>query len=300
MIATEDVDPRTRHYREFYGLSEHALEAGLVIGNCQAESLRLVIDAADTPTVRVPPVHELEPSDMPHFERLLRGASFVVTQPIRDDYRGLPVGMSQVRALLKDHARFAVVPVLRFTGLHPFQLIIRMGGRVEDPPLVPYHDVRALMRAAGLTPRQGLSADSVRATAAASVAELARREQRSGALPISDVFAAPEFDMMRTINHPGNPVFLTLGARVLEAFGAPHPPVDPGRPLLASVQAPREEWVAEAWGLTDATREGWIVDGAAVGAEVVAEAHARWYEERPEFVREALTVEADAVQAWAA
>ena len=70
------------------------------MGNCQAEALRQALGGlADPPfrTVRVPPVHELEVGDLPHLEALLRQAAVLISQPIRADYRELPIGTDQWR-----------------------------------------------------------------------------------------------------------------------------------------------------------------------------------------------------------
>ena len=49
-------------------------------------------------------------------------ADIVVTQPIRDDYRDLPLGTRQIAAVTD--ARMLTVPPVRFAGLHPFQSAI--------------------------------------------------------------------------------------------------------------------------------------------------------------------------------
>lgn len=245
---------------------------GIVVGNCQAESIRLVLDSPLTPTVRTTAVHEMTAQDARELHELLRGAAFLVSQPIRDDYHGLPLGTSQMRASLPPGAPAIVVPVIRFAGLHPFQAAIRVDGVDHEPPVVAYHDVRTLARAAGVPVRRRLAADEVRAIAAGSVAELQRREQHVD-VTVSDLFSAPRFAQMRTINHPGNAIFLPLGERVLRALGRPAEPTDPGRPILSSVRAPREDWVVAAWEAGVAAHEDWLVGGRVVTAAEVREAH---------------------------
>jgi hypothetical protein len=292
---------RRGHYAEFYG--ERPLPSdpyGLVLGNCQAESLRIVLDSEGAPWIRVPPVFELDEADLPHLRRVVAGASFVVAQPVRDDYRGLPIGSEQVRALA--HGGFVTVPSLRFAGLHPAHLILRDPGFVHgDPPLVPYHDLRVLAEAAGAggVPDRP-SAAAVRAIAELSRDELRSREERAGTdVMVSDLFDEPGFELMRTINHPGNPVLLEVGDRLLRRLGLTRRAVDPGRPLLASVIAPREAAVIEAFGLRgEHALEHWILDGAPIAVDEVRQAHLGWYAQRPDLVAYAWRRAQPTVERW--
>ncbi|NQX34645.1 WcbI family polysaccharide biosynthesis putative acetyltransferase [Herbiconiux sp. VKM Ac-2851] len=282
MTPTLD-DARRRHYSAFY--SRPAVGAGetvlLALGNCQAESLRLVVPSSAATTVRIPPVHELTADDLPFLGAWLERADAVVAQPIRDGYRGLPLGTRELLAQTRPGTRHAVLPVIRFAGLYPRHLIIRPP---EDPsatpPLVAYHDAAVLAEAAGLR-LPALTVDAVRAVAAESIAALRSREERHGTVVASDLFAAPSFALMRTINHPGNPVWAALGERVLSHLGLPGPAADPGGPLLDSVHAPREAVVIEAFDLPSEPTVDWIVDGRSLSAEDVRSAHLAWYAEHP-------------------
>ncbi|MCS5716024.1 WcbI family polysaccharide biosynthesis putative acetyltransferase [Herbiconiux sp. CPCC 205716] len=282
MIPTPD-DARRRHYGAFYsrpavGADETVL---LALGNCQAESLRLVVPASVATTVRIPPVHELTADDLPFLAAWLGRADAVVAQPIRDGYRGLPLGTRELLEQTRPGARHAVLPVIRFAGLYPRHLIIRPPEDPSaNPPLVSYHDAGVLASAAGLrlTP---LSVEAVRAVAAESIEALRLREERHGTVVASDLFAAPSFDLMRTINHPGNPVWVALGTRVLDRLGLPGSAADPGLPLLDSVHAPREAAVIEAFGLGDEPSASWTVEGRTVSAEEVRAAHLEWYAAHP-------------------
>ena len=120
----------------------------VVVGNCQAESYRLLLDAGDVRTQRIPALHELTPADVPPLLELLSRTALLVSQPTVDDYRGLPVGTRQLHAALPPSARTALVPSLRYAGLHPFHLLVHPPGLDRpDPPLVPYHDVRTVLAA---------------------------------------------------------------------------------------------------------------------------------------------------------
>jgi hypothetical protein len=282
------ADPgRARHYGQFYGLEP--LPHGdrpllLVHGNCQAESLRqLLQQAPNAPwsSVRIPPVHELAPDEVPLLRRLLGRADVVLTQPIADDYHDLPVGAAQVERTAT-RARTVVWPVIRYAGLHPWQ-IVHHHAEEGDPPRVPYHDARTVLRAAGgelpTHPRAAVAVSSW------SIRELRRREEAAGAVPVSDLVLEAGAGAMRTINHPANPVLVALARRVQEVLGLPATAVDPGRRLLDAVHAPISSEVLDALGLDPAAaRYGWLVAGEAVSDAEVVETQLAWLLDRPHVV----------------
>ncbi len=296
----EAVIARRAHYAAFYGDAPLPAGYGLIVGNCQAESLRLVVSSDVLPAVRMPAVHELSAADAVRVHELLRGASFLVSQPVRDDYRGLPLGTAQLRASLPPSARVVTVPAVRFAGLHPFQAVLRLPEFPEDPPLVAYHDVRTVAEAARLDVPAALGPAAVHEIADGSRAELRRREARGLDVTASDLFDAVVEDLARTVNHPGNALFLPLGERIVAALGAPGGAVDPGRPILASVRAPLEEWVVDAWNLDAAPRPDWIVAGEILPAETVREAHLAYYRERPALLAAVVDRMAPLLATWAA
>jgi hypothetical protein len=287
---------RRNHYSSFYAAHGDSGSA-VVIGNCQAESLRIVLEGSDLPTVRIPPVHELTAADMPYLDRLLASAPLVVSQPIHDDYHGLPVGTRQVRERLAATARLVVVPAIRHRALHPAHVVVRHpDGDVEAPPIVDYHDLRTIAEALG-RPRPRLDRDLILGIAESSTAELSAREQRSDAVPISDLFASPRFELLRTLNHPGNPVWFELALRVRERAGLAPVVTDPGRELLSSVVAPREQVVIDTWGTDDVADPSWRLGDERVPDDDVREAHLRWYAENPSLLRFAAERHADALAA---
>lgn len=282
-----DPTPRDLHYAAFYGLAP--LDDGPVLvvhGNCQAESLRVLLDAPDVVAVRVPPVHELVPGDVDHLLHLLSRAEVVVTQPVRERYHGLPVGTREVLAAAPG-ARSVVVPVVRHHLLHPFQGLVRVEG-AGDPPVVPYHDLRTLARAAA-RPLPRPSAAALREVGLRSLAEMRRRQERHGAVPVDDLLLAAGADAAHTVNHPGNPVLVGLARRVQERLGLDPSASDPGRTLLGSVLAPVEPDVLRANGFDEAvTRADWVVAGTAVPDDEVVRAQLDWYRRRPDVVEAGL------------
>lgn len=308
------TDARRLHYGEFYGLLPIDDDAPIAVvsGNCQAESLRITLDGGGLRTVRVPPIFELVADDVPHLARLLARTRFFVSQPVRDGYHGLPLGTAELAALLPPGAEAVRMPVVRFAGLYPFHAIVRPP--FDDslvPPVVEYHDLRTVARAwaegiggvgsaslgssASLDTgapdaRRGIpvTVDQVRAVAAQSIAELQRRERHHDTIVVSDLFDAPTFDLMRTINHPGNAVWTAAAERVRARLGLPEHSVDPGRPLLDTVHAPREAVVLEAFGIDASPSSEWTVSGRAVSAAEVERAHLAWYVEHPSVVPAAI------------
>lgn len=280
-MEREASSGRRTHYADFYDARPPA-GCAIVLGNCQAESLRIAITDTDLPTVRVPPVHELTAIDLPMLDRALQAARVVVTQPIRDGYRRLTVGTRQVAARLPRSTSLIVVPAVRHRSLHPMQAVVRFPDvDVADPPLVPYHDLRTIAEALG-TRLPALTPDLVRRIAADSTLALRTREEAADAVPISDVFDRPHAGLLRTMNHPGNPVFIELARRVRERLGLALdlPPI--GRPLLSSIVAPLEPVVAETWQLEALLDGFWTIEGERIHADDVAAAHRRWYEEHPD------------------
>lgn len=276
---------RTRHYGHFYGIEAPKIvgRVALVLGNCQAESLRIMLQGDDVTAIRMPPVHELTAADIPHLDGWLARADTVISQPIRDDYHGLPVGMRQIEARLP-HGEVLVVPVIRFAGLYPLHAIVRPPRDASlVPPVVEYHDLSTLAKAAG-SPLPPLTASRVRAVAAQSLAELRRREEANATVVVSDLFDSPDFGMMRTLNHPGNSIWTPLASRVRNALGLDEKTHNPGRPLLASVHAPRLSIVIETFDLDASPTDHWKVGESIVAADDVERAHLAWYADNPDIV----------------
>jgi hypothetical protein len=298
------VTGRRQHYAHFYGLLPLPRDGRpllVVHGNCQAESLRVLLDGDASPvrTVRVPPVHELTTEDLPHLDRLLAEIDVLVSQPVRDGYRGLPLGTAEVLARAGRRPRSVVVPIVRWAALHPFQVIVRTPA--GDPPLVPYSDLRTLTLAAGRPALPEMpSADAVRAVRALSVRELLAREQRHGSVGVVDLLHAAGAAAAHTVNHPGNGVLAGVARRVLDAAGSPAEPTDPGRTLLDSVHTPVLPEVLAALGLTGGARDDWLVEGRRIPDAVVREAQLRWYADHPGVAEAGLERHAEAAAVLAA
>lgn len=257
----------------------------VVVGNCQAESTRkLLMSTGHFTSERIAPVHELEAADMGWFLDLVARADVLVTQPIRDNYRGLPVGTRQ----LQTSARRVVVPVLRFDGLMPYHAIIRDPDDPSlNPPMVPYHDLRTLVAAAGHTPAAAPSPDALRRAAAMSVEQMRVRERAHGAVVVSDYLETTP--VWHTVNHPDNATLAFMASRVLEELGLSDAPVAPDYEMLGGLDAPIDAAAADALGVSVAGRDEWRERGAGViDTDEIRDAQLEFYRERPALVAHGL------------
>lgn len=309
-----DIDGRTRHYGRFYGLEDPdpGEETGpfvTVVGNCQGESLRLLLASTGrVASFRIPPVHEWVAADLPHLEALLARTDVLVTQPVHDGYRDLPIGTAQLSRLLPDSAQVIRYPVLRYDGLFPYHAIVRPPSEPSlDPPVVPYHDLRILVAAhRGLDAPAQPTADAtaLRAAAAMSVDQLRQRENRHHTVVVSDALeAAPAW---HTLNHPDNATLAVAARRVLERMeelglcepgGQVTPPAD--REMLGGFSAPVDPAAAEALGVPEKAvgREDWRDGGAVIPAATILEAQLEFYRRHPEIVTAGLRRHADRIRA---
>ena len=295
-------DGRTRHYGEFYAIPEFAhRRLGvtrpliLVWGNCQAEAVRVLLSRSPSlvfDTIRIPPVFELTAADIDPLRAIAARAHMLLTQPVRDDYRDLPLGSRQVRAMMPDDAIVIRWPVLRYNGFHPYQAIVRdPAGLIGDPPVVPYHDLRTLAHAATgidvteVEPPVGAYRDLARA----SLQELARRERADCDVSISDFLQSSTSVDMFTINHPRNRVLIELTRRLQTALDTAPDAAEPGRDLLGEVRAPADRRAMAALGLNSPPAVDWSVRGVTVSPADVHTAQLAWYRQNPAIVRAGLT-----------
>lgn len=287
VVAPDPVDGRRLHYGEFYGLRELPDDDRpvlTVIGNCQAESLRVLLAGSGQVTAaRVPAVFELQPDEIGLVRALLGRTDILVTQPVRDDYRGLPLGSAQLGAMLKPGGRTVLVPSYRYAALYPWQVEARSAH--GDPPVVPYLDLRTLLEAAtGSRPEHRAPAEGIRRIREASVEALAERERRYDTVVQSDLIVPAGVDAAHVVNHPGNSILIGTARRVQERVGLPVDAADPGRTLLREVFAPLEEEVIDALGLDAEPRRTWTWRGEALDDEQVREAQLAWLADKPDVV----------------
>ncbi|MGM7667026.1 WcbI family polysaccharide biosynthesis putative acetyltransferase [Microbacterium sp. A93] len=294
---------RAEHYAEFYGLRQlPGPEVLVVLGNCQSEALRQLIasdpgDSGIPPTVRVPPVFELTERDLPHLLRVLASTSMLVAQPVRAGYRGMPLGTDQLAARLPSRSTVVRIPVLYDSALFPWMVTIRHPARPEqDPPVVPYHDLRTLAEAATeldggpraadqpAAVRLPLAPERIRQLAEQSLGRMLARERAHGTVAFAERLRDVTVPAFHTINHPANQVLALLAAVVRSQLGADPAVVLPERTLLGEVLAPLEPQVLAALGLEGPPRTGWTVGGVQVSEAEVRAAQLEWYRMNPEVV----------------
>ncbi len=105
---------RCASYRAFYQGGPAKTPIALVVGNCQAESVRIVLASSKSfpyTLVRVPPVHELTLNDMYLLRTLLKRTETLLTQPVRADLSARPTRPKagepvDEQLLWKEHTRW--------------------------------------------------------------------------------------------------------------------------------------------------------------------------------------------------
>ncbi|ALC05740.1 hypothetical protein CDES_06615 [Corynebacterium deserti GIMN1.010] len=278
---------RRRHYADFYRLrapiqiNENPSVA--VVGNCQAESLRILLDSTGAVnSFRIPAIHEWTSEDIDLIRMVLRTTDILIMQPVRDNYRGLPCGTDQLARFLPNSGSVVRFPVLRFDGLMPYQAIIRSPYDSSlNPPVVPYHDLRTLVAASRGIEAPALPSieeESLRELAQMSIAELRKREKANGSVRVSDFIET--WPIWHTINHPDNSTLEFLAYQVLSAIGVSGEVQDPGRELLGGLDAPIDASAARALGVTVMGRETW----RPLPSEDIHQAQLAFYREHPEVV----------------
>ena len=281
------------------------LKVAVIYGNCQAEALLQVLKqrAAFTQQyqlVSIPPVQSLQPRDLHRVSALVARADLLLTQPVRDDYRGLPIGSEQMRALLPEHSTVLRFPSMFFAGLHPYHAYVHATGVLGTalPLTESYHDLRHLAAAGwGLGDDAALEwlhafvgdAGVIRALAEEGVQALAERE-KSLDVGISAALQTLAWNAFHTLNHPSNEILAHVATSVhgqvglQSASGCPTPQYS-GPQILGFLRAPVEADVAASLRLTvPPGYSGWTSHGQAITADEVALAHLAWYRQHPEVV----------------
>ncbi|MDO5513151.1 WcbI family polysaccharide biosynthesis putative acetyltransferase [Corynebacterium sp.] len=291
-MATPPDLPRRRHYGDFYQVNPTPRHDDrpfvVVMGNCQAESLRILLDSSGrVDSFRIPPVHEFTTEDVALLAPVLARADVLVSQPIRDGYRDLPLGTAELAALLPPSAAVIRYPVLRWDGLMPWHAIIRdPADPARNPPVVPYHDLRILAAASrGLDAAVEVDpgAAAFRAAAALSIGQLSSREDHHGTVRVSDhLETAP---VWHTINHPSNESLAFMAQRVLDEIvddGRVTAPAD--REMLGGLQAPVDAGAARALGVSVAGRAQWTAAGEPLDWPLLVAAQLEFYRAHPQVV----------------
>ncbi|HZV72984.1 MAG TPA: WcbI family polysaccharide biosynthesis putative acetyltransferase [Conexibacter sp.] len=215
----------------------------VVVGNCQAKALELMLSTNDAFATRFelvsfPPVHEIPDAMVPELHRAVAAAAVVVPQRVDEGYRdGVGLG-TETLARIAGTATVLRWPSVYWAGYVPdlFYLRDAAGQPVVDGPF-DYHD-RAILEAyaAGDDVRRtcelledpGRPSDAA-AWAASATAELDVRG-RGCDVEVASFIAAHfrEQLLFFTMNHPANRMLAFIAQRLIDLLGLPGA-VDAGR-----------------------------------------------------------------------
>jgi len=285
----------------------------LVYGNCQAEPIRALLErvpefADSYEAVQIPPVHLIRDPEIAKLQRVFGTASLVIAQPIKDGYRGLPLGMREMVAFAPRDCELIRFPALHYDALYPFQVDVHIRGRQAiQAPLTMYHDLRTLCAAA----KELSAADAARwvshysppASRLLGLAEQAAARIRNRAsatdIPALDAVITAADGHARsffTVNHPARFVLAHLADGVCASLGfitaeAPRS----GREPLGVIRTPLESAVIDALGLAGDTVPDWVIKGKRIANADVVELHLDWYRRHREVMRSGLREHAERI-----
>lgn len=211
------------------------MERVVVVGNCQATALEMMLSTNDAFTARFeferfPAVHELSAAMVPELHRAVGAAAVVLPQRIDEAYRDhLGLGTETLAELAAANAAVVRWPSLYWAGYVPDLFYLR---DAENQPVVDgpfdYHD-RAILDAYA----QGLDtaaarrtlADPTRPSAAPANAAAATRElDLRGAgcdVDVAPFIAANYRDelLFFTMNHPTNRLLAHVAQAISDVLG---------------------------------------------------------------------------------
>jgi hypothetical protein len=290
----------------------------LVYGNCQAEPIRALLASSrafteEYETVPIPAVHEVSRGGVPGIQRLVRQAALVIAQPIKDGYRGLPLGTNEMVSLAPGNCRLVRFPTLYYDALYPLQVIVHVRGRGAEreavsAPVTVYHDLRTLCAAS-----KGLSDEAAthwirryrppeRAihTAGTRAGEEVRFRDCSADISTFDSIVEREATCgptFLTVNHPALSVLAHIAEGIHHHLGlvSANGVGDHAEPL-GTFRTPLERPVLEALGLNCEPRRDWIIKGKRISAFDVMRRQLAWYRRRPDVVQAALDEYADRIE----
>ncbi|HKG40061.1 MAG TPA: WcbI family polysaccharide biosynthesis putative acetyltransferase [Conexibacter sp.] len=281
------------------------MDRAVVVGNCQAKALELMLTTNDAfksrfELVSFPAVHEIPDAMVPELHAAVAGAALVIPQRVDEGYRdGIGLGTETL-------ARIAgTVPVLRWpsvfwAGYVPdlFYLRGEDGRPVVDGPF-DYHD-RTILKAyaAGLDVAAAcaLLADPEQPSDAPSWADRATAElevRGQGCEIHVASFIAERFRdelLFFTMNHPSNRLLAHMAQQVVDHLGLPGS-VDPVRlgpdDLLGSTFYPLHANHVRALGLrfgakVEAGRASFRIRGVVHEAPEAVAAFYDYYDAHPE------------------
>ena len=259
----------------------------------------------------MPAVHEVSASQIPRLQRVFRAASLILTQPVKDGYRGLPLGTNELIALAPRSCKVIRFPALYYDALYPLQVYVHVdGGPALSAPMTVYHDLRTLCVAA-----KGLSAeaavrrvseyrlpdDALRAAAERASAMIRHYESGTDIRVLDCIVASPQAHARSffTVSHPARFVLQRIADGIQDILGF-KPARDGhhnGEPL-GVFRTPLEQPVIDALGLAAEPGGDWIIKGKRVSTADVVRVHVDWYRQHPDVVQAGLGEHADRIAAF--
>lgn len=157
-----------------------------VHGNCQAPALAEILkQALPGACIDAIQVHLFTSEDAPgHLERLAN-ADLLLLIPLAPTYRGEAIGSSWMAENRKPGASVLMWPSIYFRGDQPASFTV--GDLMSES--APYVDGTVVAEFLAGAPLPPPSDSEIRTIAEGSLAELCRREQEGGLVPISDMIA---------------------------------------------------------------------------------------------------------------
>lgn len=282
------------------------MDRAVVVGNCQAQALELMLMTNDAfarrfEFVSFPAVHEIPDAMVPELHRAVAGAAVVIPQRVDEGYRdGVGLGTETI-ARVAGNATVVRWPSVYWAGYVPdlFYLRDADGGPVVDGPF-DYHD-RTILDAHGagedVSRTCELLADPERPSDAAAWAAQATAELEVRGQGCDVQVAAFIADRYRdellffTMNHPANRMLGHMARQVVELLGLPGG-VDASRmpgEVLGSTFYPLHANHVRALGLRfgaehEAGRAPFKIRGAERAAPAAVRAFFDYYEAHPDLV----------------
>lgn len=275
----------------------------VVYGNCQAEPTRRMLTSlprSELRAVRTPSAHMAGPNELRRLLRFLPAASFFIAQPVRDDYRGLPLGTEQLARYLPADVRRVSIPSIYFRGYHPYLVYVNSSRWDRHrAAMAEYHDLRHIEAARrGLTGRDGvtwvLGLDRpkryLQATWDDSLAELRRREALLD-VKLSDALVSCGMPPMFTLNHPPAALMAEQASRIQAVLGLRCAAPKLGREQLGHMRIPADfDGRGEDTGAAVPAGQprSWLIRGTPVPESEVIAANLERYRNHPGVLNAAL------------
>ena len=257
----------------------------VVWGNCQAPALANILSQSqglrqDFSVFKVPAVHEVSARQVPTLMRVIRNTDVLITQPVRSNYRSLPIGTSDIRTALAPTARVLTFPSIYFRGFHPYLCYVHAKGPLGTPaPTIGgYHDLRFIAEA---VTNIRTEADSC-ALKAAYDESLQTMQVREKALDIkvSDHVKDLGVHSFWTVNHPSNALLLRVATAVHEQLGVEPIESLAADELLGELKAPLLPEVGAAVEESARTSDTWFVGHRQVSDSELRRSHLDFYSDR--------------------